>query len=122
MRILANENFPADLVRALREAGHQVAWIWEDARGSEDRAVLARAQSERRVVATFDKDFGELAFRSRLPAQCGILLFRLAAPNPHALVARVLSVIASRPAWEGLFASVTEDRVRVRPLPSGEAP
>jgi hypothetical protein len=43
MRILANENFPLDAVEALRANGHDVAWIREDARGSLDEQVLARA-------------------------------------------------------------------------------
>ena len=30
MRILANENFPGPVVRALRERGHDVAWVRED--------------------------------------------------------------------------------------------
>jgi predicted nuclease of predicted toxin-antitoxin system len=63
MRILANENFPGDAVNALRLEGHDVAWIREDAPGSLDTQVLQRAQDEERVLITFDKDFGELAFR-----------------------------------------------------------
>ena len=66
MRLLANENFPLDAVTALQENGYDVAWIREDARGSSDEQVLARAQQEDRILITFDKDFGELAFRSRL--------------------------------------------------------
>ena len=63
MRLLANENFPLDAVEALRAEGHDVAWIREDARGSVEEKVLERAQHEERIVITFDKDFGELAFR-----------------------------------------------------------
>jgi len=29
-----------------------VAWVWEDGRGSSDAAILERAQSENRLVAT----------------------------------------------------------------------
>lgn len=58
MRLLANENFPLDAVEALRADGHDVAWIHEDARGSSDEQALARAQQERRILVTFDKDFG----------------------------------------------------------------
>ena len=67
MRLLANENFPSDAVDALRERGHDVIWIRTDAPGSRDEDILARARRESRVLVTFDKDFGELAFRSRLP-------------------------------------------------------
>ena len=79
MRILANENFPEDAVVALRKAGHDVAWIRTEAPGSSDREVLRRAQTEGRVLITFDKDFGELAFRAGLPASSGIVLFRISA-------------------------------------------
>ncbi len=68
MRILANENFPGEAIAALRARGHDVAWVRTDAPGSSDVQVLERAQREHRIVVTFDKDFGELAFRSRLPS------------------------------------------------------
>ena len=75
MRFLANENFPGDAVRALRARAHDVAWIRTDNPGSSDQEVLARAMREHRVLVTFDKDFGELAWKAGLPAECGIVLF-----------------------------------------------
>ena len=77
MRLLANENFPGAAVAALRNAGHDVLWVRTESPGATDRAVLHAAQSQERILLTFDKDFGELAFRSNLPAQSGIILFRL---------------------------------------------
>ena len=43
MRLLANENFPLDAVAALRENGHDILWIRDEARGSNDEQVLARS-------------------------------------------------------------------------------
>ena len=63
MRLCANENVPGDCVAALRQRGHDVFWIRETARGSSDDAVLAKAQSEARLLITFDKDFGDLVFQ-----------------------------------------------------------
>ncbi len=40
MRILANENFLADAVSALRDHGHDVAWIRTDSPGISDEEVL----------------------------------------------------------------------------------
>lgn len=77
MRFLANENFPAEAVAAQREDGHDVVWVRTDAPGSSDEVVLAKAQTENRILITFDKDFGDLAFRSKLPALSGVVLFRL---------------------------------------------
>jgi predicted nuclease of predicted toxin-antitoxin system len=82
MHFLANENFPGDAVSALRDAGYDVAWVRTDGAGSPDRDVLARAVRESRILLTFGKDFGELAWRSRLPAECGIVLFRLPMSPP----------------------------------------
>ena len=72
MRFLADENFPGDAVSALRTSAQDVLWIRTDAPGITDQDVLARSLKDARVLLTFDKDFGELAWRSRLPASCGI--------------------------------------------------
>ena len=76
-RLLANENVPGAAIAALRQQGHDVAWVREDAPGSPDPEVLDRAQRENRVVVTFDKDFGELAVRVGLAASVGVVLFRI---------------------------------------------
>ena len=117
MRLLANENFPADAVDALRVRGHDVAWIRTDAPGSHDESIMARAQSEERILVTFDKDFGELAFRARLHASSGIVLFRISAPS-SAYVARVaVAALESRTDWAGHFAVVEDGRIRMTLLP-----
>ena len=117
MRFLANENVPGPVVAALRERGHDVAWIKESMPGAEDPAVLALAQAEQRVVVTSDTDFGELAYRSRLPAQCGVILIRLDWTEPDGDNQAVVAALTSRDTWAGLFAVVERDRVRLRPLP-----
>ncbi len=117
MRILANENFPGDAVEALRVSGHDVLWIRTAAPGSKDPVVLARAQAENRILITFDKDFGELAFRSRLPASSGIILFRISAPSAHYIAEVVTGVLDSRADWTGHFSVVDDRRVRMIRLP-----
>jgi predicted nuclease of predicted toxin-antitoxin system len=119
MRILANENFPEDAVTALRRAGHDVAWIRTDAPGSTSEEVLHRAQVESRLLVTFDKAFGELAFRNGLPAAAGVVLFRITARS-SAHVARVaLVVLGSWTDWEGHFSVVEDRRIRMTPLAGG---
>ena len=66
MRFLANENVAGDAVFALREKGHDVVWIRTDTPGSNDEDILTRAVAEERILITFDKDFGELAFHAHL--------------------------------------------------------
>jgi predicted nuclease of predicted toxin-antitoxin system len=115
-RLLADENVPGAVVAALRQQGHDVAWIREDAPGSPDPEVLERAQRENRVVVTFDKDFGELAFRRGLAASVGVVLFRITLTSPDQAVRVAVAAFGSRADWTGQFAVVEDDRIRLRTL------
>ena len=117
MRFLADENFPYDAVSALRDVGHDIVWIRESTPGIDDEEVLARAEAEERIVLTFDKDFGELAFYKKLPASCGIILFRIPAPSSSYVAYITVTAIQSRSDWAGHFSVVEEKRIRMRPLP-----
>lgn len=117
MRLLANENIPAEAVEFLREQGHDVAWARDQAPGSSDRAILDRARSEKRVLVTFDKDFGELAFRTRLPSECGIILLRISAPSSGHIARFLAQALASQGDWAGHFAVIEDDRIRLTALP-----
>ncbi|HEO69984.1 MAG TPA: hypothetical protein ENN80_01880 [Candidatus Hydrogenedentes bacterium] len=79
MRVIADENLQGDTVLALRSAGHDVVWAPADMSGANDRTIVESAESEERVSVTFDKDFGELAFR-----------YALAAPKGHEMSIGVL--------------------------------
>jgi predicted nuclease of predicted toxin-antitoxin system len=117
MKIPANENFPLVAVEALREVGHDVLWARTDMPGEADRGILRRAQEEGRLVVTFDKDFGELAFHTGLPAECGVILFRVGVQSPEYVRDHVLEILRSTSDWQGRFAVAEPDRIRMRPLP-----
>lgn len=110
MRFLANENVPGPVVAALREQAHEVFWIKESMPGAQDPVVLAHAQTEQRIVVTLDKDFGELAFRSWLPARCGVVLIRLDWKDPDSDNRVVVAALTSRDDWAGNFAVIDERR------------
>ena len=114
MRFLANENIPYDAILALRDKGHDVLWIRAEAPGSNDADVLKRAIAEERILVTFDKDFGDLAFRSRLPAQCGIILLRIPERSPAYIAKIITTAIESRTDWEGHFSVIEEQRMRMK--------
>jgi len=82
MRFLANENFPAASVQHLRQSGHDVLYVIEDFPSLEDEAVLCRAHDEQRLLLTFDRDYGELIFKRRLPAPLGVLFLRFDPATP----------------------------------------
>lgn len=117
MRVLADENIPKVLVAALRESGHDVVWIHEVSPGVSDHEVLRIARDQERVLLTFDKDFGELAFRSSLPRSVGVVLFRMVADTPGHLCRRILDALATRNDWTGVFAVIDQARIRLHVLP-----
>jgi predicted nuclease of predicted toxin-antitoxin system len=116
MRMLANENVSSTVIQSLRDSGHDVLSVKESMRSAADEAILARAQAESRLLVTHDKDFGELAFRLGVPAECGVILLRLSGTSSGADNLRAIEAIASRDDWTGHFSVVTDDRIRMRPL------
>lgn len=122
MRFLVNENVAGTVIAELRNRGHDVLSAKECMRSEQDDVILTRAQAEQRIVVTHDKDFGELAFRSQLPAACGVILFRLSGVVPEMDNQRILEAIESRTDWAGHFSVVTDDRIKMRPLPEAPPP
>ena len=117
MKILANENIPGSAVELLRRSGHDVLWARTEMAGADDEAVLRRAQQEKRLLLTHDKDFGELAFHRGLPSACGVILFRIAMRSPAKVAESIVDILESRTDWTGYFAVIEEHRTRLRPLP-----
>ena len=117
MKLLANEKFPGEAVEALRKDGHDVIWVRIEIPGASDREVLAHAEAENRIVVTFDKDFGELAFRSGLRISCGVILFRVTPRSPGFVANLAVKAFRTRNDWTGHFSVIEEHRIRMIPLP-----
>ena len=116
MRFLADENIPGDAVGEIEAAGHDIVWVRTVAPGSKDEDVLAWAVREERIILTFDKDFGELAWRAGLPASSGIVLIRLPMPRAAEAGTILAARIHERTDWAGHFTVIEPGRVRMRPL------
>ena len=95
-----------------------MAWVSEQEPGIADTDVLSRASDEARLLVTFDKDFGDLAFQARVPVSHGIVLFRLAGMSKDTLPQFVADSLASHVEWEGHFSVISERRIRMRAMPN----
>jgi len=116
MRFLADESCDGAVVRAMREAGHDVTSVRDTMRGASDRSVLDAARSERRLLLTEDKDFGELVFARGAPA-LGVLLLRYPMAARSLVARRVIDFVAVRGAeLDGCFVVIEASRTRVRRL------
>jgi predicted nuclease of predicted toxin-antitoxin system len=117
VKFLANENFPLLSVQNLRKAGYDVVAISENSPGIEDREVLAWALSEQRIILTFDRDYGELVYKSALSPPSGVIYLRYQPQNPSEPAEQLLTLLRRKELqFEGRFTVVERDQLRQRPL------
>ncbi|MGC8979559.1 DUF5615 family PIN-like protein [Caldisericum sp.] len=76
MKFLANENIPIELVEELKNLRYDILRADNFKKGLKDQDVLELAFKERRILITFDKDFGELAVKQKKKV-IGVILLRI---------------------------------------------
>ena len=113
MRFLVDECTGPSVAKWLREQGHDVFSVFDEARGIDDDRVMEIAVSEKRILITNDKGFGNKIFLQR-ESHHGVILFRPdneRAANKVAAVKRLLDQYADQIADR--FIVVTESSVRI---------
>ncbi len=114
MKWVADENIDASIVRALRNSGHDVWYVADEARGIGDREVLQRAEEENALLITGDKDFGDLVFRQD-KATAGVLLVRFAGVSAREKAELVTEAVRKHEdELMGAFSVLTQAALRVR--------
>jgi len=96
----------------LREQGHEVFSVYEEARGMNDDEIIGKAFAENWILITNDRDFGEKVYRARQPHR-GIVFMRLEderAVNKIEVLRRFLENYADK--LSDQFIVVTEAQVR----------
>ena len=82
----------------------------------EDEEIIRLAHSEKRMVVTMDKDFGELVYHSSM-AHCGVLLLRLedaTGPEKLEVVQFIMQHYSDR--IKNCFCVFQHDRFRIRKI------
>jgi predicted nuclease of predicted toxin-antitoxin system len=113
----ANENRPGVAVEATRRAGVDITWVHELSPGIGDDAVLALSQAEGRILVTFDKDFGDMAFAQGKTATPGIILLRPRLRSPDHVAQFTVALLTQAIDWTGNFSVAREGRLRVVAMP-----
>ena len=117
MDFLANENFPLSSIRLLRDSGHLVVSILQEAPGSKDEAILKRAYNERLILLTFDRDYGELIYRHQDLTPAGVVYFRFGPATPSEPAEILIDILGKTDlSVLGKFTIVERGRVRQREL------
>jgi predicted nuclease of predicted toxin-antitoxin system len=113
MRFLIDECTGPAVAHWLREQGHAVFSVYEQARGLEDDTIIQKAFGENWILITNDKDFGEKVYRERHPHK-GVVLLRLEDERTSSkidVIRRLLENYAKQ--LQDNFVVVTEERVRI---------
>ena len=112
MRFLVDECTGPRLAQWLRDKGHEVFSVYDQARGAEDDYLIQKIYAEEWILITNDKDFGEKVYRERRPNH-GVVFMRLrdeAPDNKIAVMKGLLEGYSERLVDQ--FVVVTESRVR----------
>ena len=117
IKFLADENIGRSTVKFLRKSDFDVLWVLEEYPGTTDIELLQKANFEKRILLTSDKDFGYLAFVKKL-SHAGIILLRLKSKSPLTQVDVVAKLLSSNYKNKLInnFVVATETKVRIRPL------
>ena len=117
VKLLADENIPLESIRLLKERGIDVASVIEHKTGMSDESVLELANSQKRILVTFDKDFGELVFRHKRSSS-GVVLLRFVPKSPQDVARSFDNLMSLNLDLENHFTVIEKDRIRTLPNPN----
>jgi predicted nuclease of predicted toxin-antitoxin system len=122
MNLVADESVDRPVVERLRQEGHTTVYVAELSLSITDEDVLRETNSRGALLATSDKDFGELVFRQGR-VHTGVVLLRLAGLPAAAKADAVAKVFQERAAeLPGAFSVVSPGAVRIRRPDAPESP
>ncbi len=121
LRFLADMGVSWRVVEWLRSEGYDAKHLRDEGlERLEDTDIFSKAHEERRVLATFDLDFGEIASLARGKV-VNIVVFRLRNTRTPFVIERLSSVLAesSEALKQGSIIAIEDSRHRIRRLPIG---
>jgi len=116
MKIKLDENMPVAFAVLLRHAGYDAATVLEEGlTGINDSLLLATSDSEKRILITFDSDFGNIRSYP-IGTHSGIVVFRVVDQRWAHLKGTAQMLIDSDvlERLSGGLAVIDEGRIRIR--------
>ncbi len=115
MKFLADENIPTLTMDLLRDQGIDIISILAVGRGLKDSDLLRTANEQGRFLVTFDKDFGDLVFKTGMQTK-GVVLLRFTPTSPEQVAQKLKALLESGVKLENNFAVIDEERIRLTPI------
>jgi predicted nuclease of predicted toxin-antitoxin system len=114
VKVLLDSCIAAPAADIVRQAGHDVTWAGDWPRDPGDEEILRRAVAESRVLATIDKDFGELVIVQGMVHVGLIRLIGFRSRDQGPSLVRLLLTYQAELA-KGAILTAEPWRVRIRP-------
>jgi predicted nuclease of predicted toxin-antitoxin system len=112
MRLLVDECTGPVVAKWLRDQGHEVFSVYDEARGMDDDDIIQKAFSESWILITNDKDFGEKVYRERR-SHHGVIFIRLEDERSAVKINTLRQLLSNYPDnLADRFVVVTETRIR----------
>ena len=115
-RVLADECVNTDVVLGLRENGIDVLTIKETGlTGADDKTVFEFAVSNKRILLSFDRGFGDI-FRFYIAGSEGVIVVLIGQMRKKDIVKSILtffSIIKTRTGLRGRLAILGKTRIRL---------
>jgi len=115
MKLLANENFPQSSVSVLRDAGYDIVSVGEEFAGILDSEVIGFATKEKRIILTFDRDYGELIFKRGYRPSAGVIYLRWDVFQPQEPGKYLIELFSTKNlSYENTLTVINDDNIRQR--------
>lgn len=121
MRFLADMGVDGRVVEWLRSRGHEASHLRDEGlHRMPNGEIFVKAVMERRIILTFDLDFGEIAALAK-GQRVSVVVFRLHNTRTPHVIERLSAVLTDCPETleRGVVVVVEEFRHRIRELPIG---
>ncbi len=112
LKFLVDECTGKRLSLLFKNAGYDVVFVGDWKPSASDEEVLQKANDDRRILITDDKDFGELVFRLEKPST-GVILIRTSTTNP-AIRFHMLETLLKSTEVSGKFIVLKDTVFKVR--------
>jgi predicted nuclease of predicted toxin-antitoxin system len=117
VRFLVDECAGPALAQWLKNQGHAVFSVYEEARGMMDDAIIHKAFIENWILVTADKDFGAMIYRDKRPHR-GVVLLRLENERASTKIAAMQNLVRDySDRLSNQYIVVTENRIRFGGIP-----
>ncbi len=112
--ILADENISNIIIYTLRNSGVNVFSIKENARGSSDISIADFSLNPKRIILTEDKDFGYLAFDTKINLT-GCILLRYFPIEEKEIIEKLVSFLQNQTVetLTNKFVTITPQKIRI---------